>query len=102
KKFAIMTRRYKAVTLVDNLKERYQSKWVVVLSAISIIIFLFSAIAAQWVGGAILIESLTGLSYTGSLFIFAVSVMVYVIIVGFRAVALTETVQGIVMFIGTL
>ncbi|MDF1509619.1 sodium/pantothenate symporter [Robertmurraya sp. DFI.2.37] len=102
KKFAIMTRRYKAVTLVDYLKERYQSKWVVVLSAISIIIFLFSAMAAQWVGGAILIESLTGLSYTGSLFIFAVSVMVYVIIGGFRAVALTDTVQGIVMFIGTL
>src|SRR5699024_4731435 len=28
KKFAIMTRRYKSVTLVDYLKSRYQSKWV--------------------------------------------------------------------------
>lgn len=102
KKFAIVARKYNAVTLIDFLKERYQSKLVVLLSAFSIIIFLFSAMAAQWVGGARLIESLTGLSYTGALFIFAVSVLVYVIIGGFRAVALTDTVQGVVMFFGTL
>src|SRR5690625_1152571 len=58
KKFAIVTRKYKAVTMVDFLKERYQSKWVVLFSSISIIIFLFSAMAAQWIGGARLIESL--------------------------------------------
>jgi len=63
KKFAIVARRYKAVTLIDFLKERYQSKSVVLLSALSIIIFLFTAMAAQWVGGAYLIQSLTGLSY---------------------------------------
>lgn len=102
KKFAIVTRRYKAVTMVDFLKNRYQSKWVVILSAISIIIFLFSAMAAQWIGGARLIESLTGLSYLSALFIFAVSVLFYVVIGGFRAVALTDAVQGSIMFIGTL
>src|SRR5699024_12057559 len=30
------------------------------------------------------------------------SVLIYVIIGGFRAVALTDTIQGIVMFVGTL
>lgn len=102
KKFAIMARKYEAITLIDYLKERYKSKWVVLLSAASIIIFLFSAIAAQWVGGGRLIESLTGLPYTTALFIFAVSVLVYVVVGGFRAVAMTEAVQGVVMFIGTL
>ncbi|CDQ20929.1 sodium/pantothenate symporter [Halobacillus karajensis] len=102
KKFAIMARKIRAVTLVDFLKERYQSKWVVILSSASIIIFLFSAMAAQWVGGARLIQSLTGLSYTAALFIFAVSVLIYVIIGGFRAVAITDTVQGVVMFLGTM
>lgn len=101
KKFAIMARKYNAVTLIDFLKERYQSKWVVLTSALTIVIFLFSAMAAQWVGGARLIESLTGLSYTGALFIFAVSVLIYVIIGGFRAVALTDAVQGTIMFFGT-
>ncbi|WP_050614463.1 sodium/pantothenate symporter [Bacillus testis] len=102
KKFAIIARKYKAVTLIDFLKHRYQSNTVVILAAISIIVFLFSAMAAQWVGGARLIESLTGLSYTAALFIFAVSVLCYVIIGGFRAVALTDAVQGSVMFIGTI
>lgn len=102
KKFAIVTRRYDAVTMVDFLKERYRSKWVVLFSAISIIIFLFSAMAAQWIGGARLIESLTGLSYTAALFIFALSVLVYVTIGGFRAVALTDAIQGTIMFVGTL
>ncbi|WP_373894940.1 sodium/pantothenate symporter [Virgibacillus natechei] len=102
KKFAIVTRRYKAVTMVDFLKERYQSKWVVLFSAFSIIVFLFSAMAAQWIGGARLIESLTGLSYIGALFIFALSVLIYVTIGGFRAVALTDAIQGSVMFVGTL
>lgn len=102
KKFAIVARKYKAITLIDFLKERYQSKTVVLLSALSIIIFLFSAMAAQWVGGARLVESLTGLSYTTALFIFALSVLVYVIIGGFRAVALTDAVQGVIMFVGTL
>ncbi|OMF52473.1 sodium/panthothenate symporter [Paenibacillus sp. FSL R5-0490] len=102
KKFAITARKYNAVTLIDFLKERYNSKWVVWLSSLSIIIFLFSAMAAQWVGGARLIESLTGLSYLSALFIFAASVMVYVVIGGFRAVAVTDAVQGGIMFIGTM
>src|SRR5699024_6321168 len=102
KKFAIVTRRYKAVTMVDFLKERYQSKWVVLFSSISIIIFLFSAMAAQWIGGARLIESLTGMNYVSALFIFVVSVLFYVSIGGFRAVALTDAIQGSIMFVGTL
>ncbi|WP_174614683.1 sodium/pantothenate symporter [Virgibacillus ihumii] len=102
KKFAIVARRYNAVTLIDFLKERYQSVTVVLLAAISIIVFLFSAMAAQWVGGAYLIQSLTGISYTSALFVFTISVLIYVIIGGFRAVAVTDTIQGIVMFIGTL
>ncbi|SDD93409.1 sodium/pantothenate symporter [Bhargavaea beijingensis] len=102
KKFAIMARRYDALTLVDYLKARYNSAPVVILSAGAIIIFLFSAMAAQWIGGARLVESLTGLSYNTALFIFAVSVLVYVTIGGFRAVAVTDAVQGAVMVVGTL
>ena len=102
KKFAIISRRYKAITLIDFLKERYQSKAVVLISAASIIVFLFSSMTAQWIGGARLVESLTGLSYTTALLIFALSVLVFVIVGGFRAVAITDTIQGVVMFGGTL
>ncbi|TQR21199.1 sodium/pantothenate symporter [Psychrobacillus vulpis] len=102
KKFAILARRYNAITLIDFLKVRYNSTAVVLLAAISMIIFLFSAMTAQWVGGGRLIESLTGMKYTTALFIFAVSVLVYVVIGGFRAVAVTDAVQGGVMVVGTL
>lgn len=102
KKFAILARRYDAVTIIDFLKARYNSPAVAILSAIAIIVFLFSAMTAQWVGGGRLIESLTGLEYTTALFIFAISVLVYVIIGGFRAVAVTDAVQGAIMIIGTL
>ena len=102
KKFAIIARKYKAITLIDFLHERYKSNFVVIVSALSIIIFLFASMAAQWIGGARLIESLTGLNYTSALFIFAIVVLVYVIIGGFRAVALTDAVQGTVMFLGSV
>src|SRR5699024_8093807 len=58
KKFAIIARKYQAITMVDFLKSRYKSDVVVIISSLSIIIFLFSAMAAQWVGGARLIESI--------------------------------------------
>ncbi|WP_203362710.1 sodium/pantothenate symporter [Bacillus sp. REN10] len=102
KKFAIMARRYEAITLVDFLYARYKNQLVVVLAALSIIIFLFSAMIAQWIGGARLVESITGLSYTTALIIFAGSVLIYVVIGGFRAVAITDMVQGIIMVGGTL
>lgn len=102
KKFAIIARKYQAITLIDFLRERYQSKTVVIVSAASIILFLFASMAAQWIGGARLIESLTGLNYSTALFIFAGAVLIYVIIGGFRAVALTDAVQGSVMVIGTI
>jgi len=102
KKFAIISRRYEAITLIDFLKKRYNSNVVIFISAISIIVFLFASMTAQWVGGARLIESLTGLNYTVALFIFAVTVLVYVVIGGFRAVALTDALQGSIMIIGTV
>ncbi|SDN12173.1 sodium/pantothenate symporter [Fictibacillus solisalsi] len=102
KKFAIVARKIDAVTLIDFLKARYENKWVVIFAAASISIFLFSSTAAQWVGGGRLIESFTGVSYPTALIIFSFSVLVYVVAGGFRAVVITDTLMGIVMFIGTL
>lgn len=102
KKFAIIARKFQTITLIDFLRIRYKSDVIVIVSAIAIIVFLFSSMMAQWVGGARLIESLTGLTYPVALFIFAASVLIYVVIGGFRAVALTDAVQGTIMVIGTI
>ena len=102
KKFAIVSRRIQAITLIDFLKKRYDSNIVIFISALAIIVFLFASMTAQWVGGARLIQSLTGLDYTAALLIFAATVLIYVIIGGFRAVALTDALQGSIMIIGTV
>ena len=102
KKFAIVARRIEAITLIDFLKKRYNSHTIVIISAISILIFLFASMTAQWVGGARLIESLTGLSYTTALLVFAASVLIYVVIGGFRAVALTDALHLLNILLGTI
>ncbi len=101
KRFAIVARRVNAITIIDVLEERYRSPIVVLLGAISIVVFLTAAATAQFMGGAKLFQAITGLPYEYGVLLFAVTVFVYTTIGGFRAVAFTDTLQGIVMFIGT-
>ncbi|MCP4115403.1 MAG: sodium/panthothenate symporter [Desulfobacteraceae bacterium] len=101
KKYAIIARRVQAVTINDILLARYQNKWVVILGSLSLVLFFIAAMVAQFVGGARLFEGITGLSYNTGLIIFAATVILYTTIGGFRAVALTDAVQGVVMMIGT-
>ncbi|MCS7233928.1 MAG: sodium/pantothenate symporter [Synergistetes bacterium] len=101
KRFAIISRRVKAVTLIDVLRERYDNNPVLVwLASLSAVIFLMVAVVAQFVGGAKLFQTLTGLPYVWGLFLFGLVVLLYVTYGGFRAVVLTDVLQGIVMFIG--
>jgi len=102
KKFAIVSRRINAITINDFLRERYKSDIVVVIGSLSLIIFFIAGMVAQFIGGARLFETITGLSYNVGLIIFASTVIIYTTVGGFRAVALTDAVQGIVMIIGTI
>ncbi len=100
KKFAIVARKINAVTVTDFLRARYDNKAVVIISSISIIAFFIAAMGAQWIGAARLIEGSVGVSYRVALLFFAITVLVYTTIGGFRAVALTDAMQGVVMTIG--
>jgi len=102
KRFAIVARKIGAITVIDFLKERYRSKTLVLLSSLGILAFFTAAIAVQFIGGARLFQSVTGYAYQTALLIFAGIVVVYVTAGGFRAVVLTDTVQGVVMFVGTV
>ncbi len=102
KRFAIIGRRIGAVNVNDFLWARYRSKAVVFCGSLSLVLFFIAAMVAQFIGGARLFESLTGLDYHLGLILFALSVVLYTTVGGFRAVALTDTVQGFVMMIGTV
>ncbi|EGL83834.1 sodium/pantothenate symporter [Caldalkalibacillus thermarum TA2.A1] len=100
KKFAIVARKINAVTLTDFLRERYKSHAVVIGSALGIIIFIGAYMVAQFVGGARILEAITGLPYHVGLLIFGLTVVLYTAIGGFRAVAVTDAIQGIMMIVG--
>ena len=101
KKFAIVSRKTGAVTVAGYLKARYKSDALVVITSILMLIFFVSQMIAQFLGGATLVETVTGLPYWASLAIFALVVIAYTAFGGFTAVVITDTIQGIIMLVGT-
>lgn len=101
KKFAIIARRVNAVTINDMLWARYRSRGVVIVGSLTIVLAFIATMVVQFIGGARLLETATGLSYQQGLFLFAGCVLLYTVIGGFRAVVMTDALQGVIMVIGT-
>lgn len=101
KKFAIVSRKTGAVTIGGYLKARYKSDALVIITTLLMLVFFVAQMIAQFMGGATLIETVTGLPYWAALAIFASVVIVYTSFGGFTAVVITDTIQGIIMLIGT-
>lgn len=102
KKFAILARQNKSVTINDMLLARYKSPVIVWLSSFALLLSFLAMMVVQFIGAGRLLETTLGISYGMSLFIFALTVGVYTFIGGFRAVVLTDTIQGVVMMVGTV
>ncbi len=102
KKFAILARRYNAVTLNDMLFARYQSRLLVWLASLSLLVAFVGAMTVQFIGGARLLETAAGIPYETGLLIFGISIALYTAFGGFRASVLNDTMQGLVMLIGTV
>ena len=100
KKFALISRKTGAVTVTDYLRARYKSKAVVWISSICLVLFFVAQMMSQFIGGAVLFQSITGLPYIYGLVLFGAVVIIYTTIGGFKAVTTTDTIQGIIMVIG--
>ncbi|MBE5944039.1 MAG: sodium/pantothenate symporter [Lachnospiraceae bacterium] len=101
KKFAVVSRKTGAVTVAGYLKARYKSDFLVISTTLIMLTFFVTQMIAQFMGGATLIETVTGMPYWVSLVIFALVVILYTAFGGFTAVVITDTIQGIIMLIGT-
>ncbi|WP_017345553.1 sodium/pantothenate symporter [Pantoea sp. A4] len=101
KKFAILARRYNAVTLNDMLYGRYRSPLLIWLSSISLLVAFIGAMTVQFIGGARLLETAAGIPYDTGLLIFGGTIAIYTAFGGFRASVLNDAMQGMVMLIGT-
>ncbi|MGL4534793.1 MAG: sodium/pantothenate symporter [Fusobacteriaceae bacterium] len=102
KKMAIVGRKINAVTISDFLRARYNNDLVVIFGSLAMVFFFIGAVVVQFVGGARLFESVTGFPYQWGLVMFAVVVILYTTFGGFRAVVLTDAIQGFVMLIATV
>ena len=101
KRFAILARKNNSVTINDMLFARYQNPVVVWLATLALLLSFFAMMVVQFIGAGRLLETTLGISYGTSVLIFALTVGVYTFIGGFRAVVLTDTIQGLVMIVGT-
>lgn len=102
KKFAILARRYNAITLNDMLYARYGSRLLVWFASLSLLVAFIGAMAVQFIGGARLLETAADVPYGVGLLIFGVTIALYTTFGGFRASVLNDAMQGVVMLIGTL
>ena len=100
KKMMLVSHKTGAVTIIDVIRRRYNSNALAALSALIIVLFFAATMVAQFVGGAKLFASVTGYSYELGLAIFGIVVIVFTAIGGFRGVALTDALCGIVMLLG--
>lgn len=101
-KLALVSRRTGAVTVAGYLKARYKSDALVIITSIAMVAFMIVQMISQFKGGATLIEVVTGLDYKTSLWIFALVVIVYTSFGGFTSVVVTDTMQGLIMCLGTI
>ena len=103
KKVGIVARRVNAQSYLDLFVSRYNNnKFIGIFGVLSIILFLGSYVVAQFVGGARLFESMTGLSYTFGLVLFAGLVLITAALGGIKGVATAIVFQGIVMTISVI
>ncbi|WP_352400168.1 sodium/pantothenate symporter [Anaerotignum sp.] len=100
KKFAIISRKTNAVTVTDYLRARYKSPAVVIISSVALVLFFIAQMMSQFIGGAVLFQTITGLPYVYGLLLFGAIVIIYTTIGGFKAVVTTDTIQGLVMVLG--
>ncbi|MDR8019951.1 sodium/pantothenate symporter [Nesterenkonia aerolata] len=100
KKFAIVGRKLNLITFTDFFKERYESRAVTLVTAICMVVFLVAYMVAQFVGGARVLEAITGIPFWILVIVFALIVALYTSIGGFLAAAFTDAAQGIIMLLG--
>jgi SSS family transporter len=102
KRVAEIGRRTGALTFPDLLRDRFESKTIGIVSGVAVLILYTAYLVAQYIAGARVIEAVLGVPYLWGVLAFAVTVSLYTVYGGFRAVAWTDSFQAMVMLGGVL
>lgn len=100
KRTRTMTKYLGASTMPEFFEKRYGSKSLKFSSSVIIFIFLIPYTASVYNGLSRLFESAFGIPYEACIIAMAVFTAIYVILGGYKATALNDFIQGIIMLIG--
>ncbi|MBJ6369571.1 sodium:solute symporter family transporter [Snuella sedimenti] len=94
--------RTKITTLPEFLEKRYDGRSRILLAVFSILAALFMHIGVSFYAGAVVFEKMFGLNIFISIIIIAIATGIYTVIGGLVSVVVTETVQTVILIIGSL
>lgn len=97
-----MTQRLDTMTMPDFLKVRYGSNYFKLLGAILIFVFMIPYSGGVFMGLSYLFESIFHIPYYYALVVMTVLVAIYLTLGGYKAVALADAIQGIIMIVGAI
>ncbi|NLO89904.1 MAG: sodium/proline symporter [Clostridia bacterium] len=97
-----LTTRLGVLTMPAFFEARYDSRWLKIVSALIIFIFLVPYSASVYMGLSYLFEEVFKIPFETALILMAVLTAVYLIMGGYFAVAMTDFVQGFVMIAGVI
>ena len=96
----LMTQHIESRTMPDFFGTRYGSEWLRVVASIIVFIFLIPYTAGVYKGISTLFEMGFGIPYEYCVVIMALLTAVYVILGGYKATAMNDFVQGVIMLFG--
>lgn len=96
----IMSKHLEAKTMPEFFEKRYNSRFLKVVSALIVFIFLIPYTASVYNGLSRLFEKGFGIPYKYCIIGMAVFTAIYVILGGYKATALNDFIQGLIMLVG--
>ena len=98
----VMTKNLEAMTMPEFLQERYQGRFIKIISAIIIFIFLLPYTASIFKGLGYLFEVYFKIPYDQILLWVVVITGIYLVLGGYFAITLTDLLQGSLMIFGVV
>ncbi|MBP1561544.1 MAG: sodium/solute symporter [Oscillospiraceae bacterium] len=100
KRTRIMSKQLNASTMPEFFEKRYNSKSLKIVSAVIVFVFLIPYTASVYNGLSRLFAMAFNIPYSVCIIAMAVLTAAYVILGGYKATAINDFVQGIIMLIG--
>ena len=100
KRTRIMTKHIEAKTMPEFFEKRYNSKGLKVFAAMIVFVFLIPYTASVYNGLSRLFEKGFGIPYKYCILGMALFTAIYVILGGYKATALNDFIQGVIMLVG--